>query len=125
MINEILNLWWDIPDMRPGQKLRNILKIEPDEQVMVIMDLHRKLYRGRLVDCSHLVSNDLDALHKVAAHLNLSRSSFQNKEGKHHPHYDLIGYRIAQGLEIVPFVHSKTIVEFINDFFKPKQYQLL
>lgn len=43
-----------------------------------------------LTDGIHLVSIDLDELHRFAAAIGLNRSWFQNSAGKI-PHYDLMG----------------------------------
>lgn len=65
---------------------------------------------------SHLVSNDLDALHRFARSIGLHRRWFHNKPMR--PHYDVRGEMLAKAIRAgaVP-VSSKKVVKLLRENF--------
>jgi len=81
---------------------------------IILIDEPRRSWKNH----SHMVSNDLEALHKFAEEIGLGRHMYSNKRGKNSPHYDVPArlFRAAteKGATLVP---SKEIVNFLKEHY--------
>lgn len=66
----------------------------------------------------HLVADTIPNLHSFAQSIGLKKCWFQNKRGKHQPHYDVKGAMIDKAIKAgAAQVNSRAIVEFLRQHY--------